>query len=142
MNILVINGPNLNLLGKREPEIYGTTTLEELNSKLTLKASEFAFNLHCFQSNFEGEIINKIQESMGVVDFIIINPAAFTHYSIGIRDALLGVNIKFIEVHLSNIYKREEFRQKSFFSDIAIGTITGFGTAGYFMALEYIKGSI
>lgn len=137
-NILVLNGPNLNLLGKREPQHYGTTTLATIHSDLTQCANELGHTLTAFQSNAEFELINRIQECLtDSTDFIIMNPAAFTHTSIALRDALCAVNKPLIEVHLSNIYARESFRHHSYFSDIALGVITGFGAEGYKMALNY-----
>lgn len=140
MKILVVNGPNLNLLGKRENQHYGTETLAGINERLTRAANEFNHTLYFFQSNSESDLINRIHESLSEkIDFIIINPAAFTHTSIALRDALLGVAIPFIEVHLSNIYKRESFRHHSYFSDIAVGVISGLGAEGYLLALSYIN---
>ncbi|MGL4402933.1 MAG: type II 3-dehydroquinate dehydratase [Fusobacteriaceae bacterium] len=137
--VLVINGANLNFLGIREKNIYGNSTLQEINARMKKYVEFEEIHIEFFQSNYEGGIIERIQEAYGNMDYIIINPGAFTHYSIGIRDALLAVGIQCIEVHLSNIYKREDFRHKSFISDIAIGTICGFGEEGYIMALDYIK---
>lgn len=137
MNILVVNGPNLNMLGIREPEKYGHITLDEINNRLKTIAKSAQVELECFQSNSEGEIINKIQNALNNHDVIIINPAGFTHSSVAIRDAIILTNKPCIEVHLSNIYQREEFRHKSFISDIAIGVISGFGYHGYEMALNY-----
>ena len=134
--ILVLNGPNLNLLGVREPGIYGTTALKEINERLSVIASENHVEFESFQSNAEYEIINKIHEAMGKVDYIVINPAAFTHTSVAIRDALLGVKIPFFEVHISNVHARESFRHHSYLSDIATGVICGFGTDGYEYALR------
>lgn len=134
--ILVLNGPNLNLLGVREPGIYGNVTLDSIVSNLSSIAKENNVELEAFQSNAEFEIINKIHEAMGVVDFILINPAAFTHTSVAIRDALLGVNIPFYEIHISNVHAREEFRHHSFLSDVAVGVICGFGADGYEFALR------
>lgn len=134
--ILVLNGPNLNLLGVREPGIYGSTGLKEVNEKLLSIASENGVELETFQSNAEFEIINKIHSAMGNVDYIVINPAAFTHTSVAIRDALLGVKIPFFEVHISNVHAREEFRHHSYLSDIATGVICGLGTDGYEYALR------
>lgn len=140
MKILIINGPNLNLLGKREPDKYGIETLEEINRKLIKYAEECSIELETFQSNYEGEIVEKIQTAKdNGVDVIIINPAAYTHTSVAVRDALLAVNIPAIEVHLSNIYKREEFRRHSLISDVVAGQITGFGAKGYFLAIEAAK---
>ena len=134
--ILVIHGPNLNMLGKREPDIYGTTTLETINSNLEELGKRLGLELETFQSNHEGAIIEKIQEAAKIQNGIIINPAAFTHTSIAIRDALLLLDIPVIEMHLSNIYKREPFRHKSMMSDVVTAQITGFGIQGYTMALE------
>ncbi len=134
--ILLLNGPNLNMLGKREPTIYGKNSLEDIVSRLSSKADEQAIKLvHC-QSNAEHVLIDSIHQALNSVDFIIINPAAFTHTSIAIRDALLSVNIPFIEVHLSNIHRRENFRHHSYLSDIAEGVICGLGEKGYEYALQ------
>ena len=136
--LLVLNGPNLNLLGHREPAHYGSQTLDDINSTLEQYALQAGHQLECFQSNAEYQLIDAIHEAyQNKIDFIIINPAAFTHTSIALRDALLGVNIPFIELHLSNVYKREDFRHNSFFSDIALGVISGLGPKGYELALEY-----
>ena len=140
MKVLIINGPNLNLLGKREPDKYGNESLEQINAQLQRHAKKNSIELETFQSNHEGEIVDKIQTAKDRrIDAIIINPAAYTHTSVAIRDALLSVNIPSIEVHLSNIYKREEFRHRSMISDIAAGQITGFGSKGYFLALDAVK---
>ncbi len=141
MNILVLNGPNLNLLGSREPEVYGTDTLEDIEKNLNSIAKEHNVNINFYQSNSENELIDKLHAAkLEKIDAIIINPGAFTHTSIALRDAFLGVNIPFIEVHISNIYKREEFRKKSFLSDISEGLITGLGVNGYeFALLSIIK---
>lgn len=135
--ILLLNGPNLNLLGKREPGIYGSKTLDEIVADLTRSASELGVTLEHLQSNAEHELIGRIHQAMGQVDFIIINPAAFTHTSVALRDALAGVAIPFIEVHLSNVHAREAFRQHSYFSDKAVGVISGLGAMGYLFALGY-----
>jgi 3-dehydroquinate dehydratase-2 len=136
--ILVLHGPNLNLLGTREPLHYGSETLDNLNKKLATLAKELGHSLTASQSNAEHILIDTIQAChSNQTDFMIINPAAFTHSSIAMRDALLAVNIPFVEVHLSNIYKRDVFRHHSFFSDIAVGTITGLGAEGYMLALRY-----
>ena len=136
--ILVLNGPNLNLLGTREPAHYGHQSLDDINSTLTQQAQAAGHKLECLQSNAESELINTIHKAYNNgTDFIIINPAAFTHTSVALRDALLGVSIPFIELHLSNVYKREAFRHQSFFSDIAIGVISGLGPKGYELALQY-----
>jgi len=135
--ILVLNGPNLNLLGTREPKHYGKTALGDINQNLSTLASKAGHELESYQSNAEHELVNRIhQAATDGVAFIIINPAAFTHTSVAIRDALSGVSIPFIEVHLSNIYAREDFRHQSYFSDIAIGVISGLGAQGYELALE------
>lgn len=134
---LVLHGPNLNLLGLREPDIYGTTTLLQINKDLQAYAAEQGHKLTYFQSNAEHELINRIHSARDEqIDFIIINPAAFTHTSVALRDALLGVNIPFIEVHLSNVHKREPFRHHSYLSDIAVGVICGLGSRGYRFALQ------
>lgn len=136
-NILVLNGPNLNLLGRREPGHYGTRTLADIVQELEQLADEFEVRLYHFQSNSETELINRIHQAVeDEISFIIINPAAFTHTSIALRDALAGVAIPFIEVHLSNVHKREVFRHHSYFSDIAVGTIVGLGPIGYALALQ------
>jgi 3-dehydroquinate dehydratase-2 len=137
-NILVVHGPNLNLLGTREPRLYGPTTLDAINQQLADRAVSAGVELADYQSNDEGELVTRIQQSRADgVDFIIINPAAFTHTSIAIRDALAAVKIPFIEVHLSNVFAREEFRHLSYFSDLAVGVISGLGSTGYELALEY-----
>ena len=137
-NILVIHGPNLNLLGVREPEVYGSTTLDEINGSLQVLAHEAGVKLSSFQSNGEGELINHIHEAINNgIDFIIINPAAYTHTSIALRDALAATGLPFIEVHLSNIFARESFRRESYFSDLALGVISGLGAKGYELALKY-----
>ncbi|MBU2706172.1 type II 3-dehydroquinate dehydratase [Zooshikella marina] len=134
--ILVLHGPNLNLLGKREPTIYGSTTLDDINQTLTTQALEHGHHLQAMQSNAEYELIDRIHDAANEgIHFIIINPAAFTHTSVALRDALLGVNIPFIEVHLSNIHQRETFRHQSYFSDVAQGVICGLGAQGYELAL-------
>ena len=138
-NILVLHGPNLNLLGLREPSTYGTISLDMLNEQLQKHANASRFNLTVKQSNSEAELINIIhQASVDKIHYLIINPAAYTHTSIAMRDALLAVQIPFIEVHISNIYAREPFRHQSYFSDIAEGVITGLGTNGYLLALQAI----
>ena len=137
MKILVINGPNLNLLGKREPEIYGSLTLPEIDKQLVDVATAQAIELSCYQSNAEHEIVDRVQAAgEDKVDFILINPAAFTHTSVSIRDALAGVDIPFIELHLSNPHSREAFRKHSYFSDLAVGIVAGFGVDSYLMALN------
>jgi 3-dehydroquinate dehydratase-2 len=136
-SILVIQGPNLNLLGTREPEVYGKTTLEDIHIKLDAIAKSHFVDLSTFQSNHEGELIDRVQKAkQDGVNFIIINPGGFTHTSVALRDALAGVAIPFIEVHLSNIHQREEFRKHSYLSDIATGVICGLGAIGYELALQ------
>jgi len=136
-NILVLHGPNLNLLGSREPAHYGAVTLEQINQTLIKQASDAGHQLECMQSNAEHELVNKVHEAgKNKVQLIIINPAAFTHTSVALRDALAGVAIPFIEVHLSNVHAREEFRQHSFFSDLALGVISGLGAQSYELALQ------
>jgi len=136
-DLLVINGPNLNLLGTREPEHYGLDTLENINQRLEQQASAQGYSLECVQSNAEAELIEQIHRaSKQSVRFILINPAAYTHTSVALRDALSGVEIPFIEIHLSNVHAREAFREHSYFSDIAAGTISGLGALGYELALQ------
>ncbi len=136
-NILVLNGPNLNLLGSREPDKYGLATLEDINRSLNEQATAAGASLLTFQSNAEPELIDHIHAAPHEgIDFIIFNPAAFTHTSVALRDALLAVKIPFIEVHLSNVHAREDFRKKSYFSDIAVGVISGLGPIGYELALR------
>lgn len=136
-NILVLNGPNLNLLGSREPQHYGATSLADIEAELSQAAQQAGHTLSCFQSNAEHELVEKIQAAAAEkVDFIIINPAAFTHTSVALRDALSAVEIPFIEIHLSNIYAREGFRHNSYFSDLARGVICGLGPKGYQLALQ------
>ncbi len=135
--ILVLNGPNLNLLGTREPGIYGTASLADINLWLVNDASAKGHTLQHFQTNTEGELIERVhQAGREQVDFILINPAAFTHTSVALRDALLGVNIPFIEIHLSNVFARETFRHHSYLSDVAVGVISGLGPQGYLLALD------
>ena len=134
--ILVIHGPNLNMLGKREPEVYGSEGLDQINARLEKQAESLDIELDVFQSNHEGQIVEKIQAALGECAAVIINPAAFTHTSVAIRDALLLLDVPIIEIHLSNIYKREPFRHKSLVTDIATGQICGLGAHGYLLALE------
>lgn len=138
MQIMLLNGPNLNMLGKREPSVYGYQTLADIELKLANIAQELDATLTCFQSNSEADLIDKLHSSMDNIDGVIINPAAFTHTSVALRDAILTVSIPFIEVHLSNIHQRETFRHHSYFSDISIGTIVGLGALGYEYALDAI----
>ena len=134
---LLLNGPNLNLLGSREPEVYGITTLEEVIEKLSKISSQAGHVLLSFQSNAEHELVDKIHKANEEgVKCIVFNPGAFTHSSIALRDALAGIDIPFIEIHISNIYSREDFRQKSFLSEIAVGVISGLGVEGYELALK------
>lgn len=139
MKILVINGVNLNLLGIREPEKYGSKTLKELEKSLYAYSFELGVDLELFQSNFEGEIVEKIHSCLNNFDGIVINAGAYTHTSVAIRDALAGVNLPFIEVHLTNIYKREEFRHHSYIAPVAIGQISGLGFDGYKFAISALK---
>ena len=134
--VLLINGPNLNLLGSREPEIYGSTTLMEIEKNVTSTLRGHEIDCESFQSNSEGEIIDWLHNNRRA-DFLLLNPGALTHTSVGLRDAVLGVEIPFIEIHLSNVHKREEFRHHSYFSDIAIGALAGLGVKGYLLAAEF-----
>ncbi|MCI7480376.1 type II 3-dehydroquinate dehydratase [[Pasteurella] aerogenes] len=135
--ILLLNGPNLNMLGKREPKHYGRLSLSAIEQRMQSLAVEYQVDLQCFQANSEEKLIDKIHQSFQQVDFIIINPAAYTHTSVALRDALLAVSIPFVEVHLSNVHKREPFRHHSYFSDIAEGVICGLGAQGYEFALQF-----
>lgn len=140
--ILLLNGPNLNLLGRREPEKYGSVTLEQIENELSQKCASYGIELICYQSNHEGDLVDKIhQAAREEVDAVIINPGAYTHTSIAIKDAFLSVNIPFIEVHLTNIFAREPFRHHSYLSDIARGCIIGLGYKGYLLAAEYLINS-
>ncbi|PIE70372.1 MAG: type II 3-dehydroquinate dehydratase [Deltaproteobacteria bacterium] len=134
--VLVIHGPNLNLLGKREPEIYGYETLAEIDAALKHLGHELGVAVDTFQSNHEGDIVDRLQTAMGAADAVLINPAAYTHTSVAIRDALFMLEIPIVEVHLSNIYKREPFRHTSLVSDIATGQIAGLGAMGYRLGLQ------
>ena len=134
--ILVLNGPNLNLLGSREPEHYGTTTLETINQRLTKLGEDAGHRVSFYQSNAEHELVGRVQQAMkDKVAFVLLNPAAFTHTSVSLRDALAASHIPFIEVHLSNVHAREQFRKHSYFSDLAVGVISGLGAQGYELAL-------
>jgi 3-dehydroquinate dehydratase-2 len=136
-SLLLINGPNLNLLGTREPGVYGETNLADVETRLTAMAKDLGHDLVCFQSNAEHEIVDRVQQAgSDAVNFILLNPGAFTHTSIATRDALLAVSIPFIEIHLSNVFAREEFRHSSYFSDIAAGCLFGLGAYGYELALQ------
>ncbi len=136
MKILVINGPNLNLLGRREPDIYGSFTLEDINRRVAALAAELGVDVSFFQSNHEGELVQKIQDALGVFQAIVINPGAYTHTSIALRDAISSTGIPTVETHISNIYKREEFRKHSYISGVAAGQISGFGPDSYLLALR------
>jgi 3-dehydroquinate dehydratase-2 len=141
--VWVIHGPNLNLLGTREPETYGRTTLADINASLTAQATALGVSLECFQSNHEGVLVDQIQLAKSrQVGFIIINPAAYTHTSVAIRDALAAVDIPFIEVHLSNVHRREPFRHHSYLSALAVGVIAGLGAEGYGHALQFAVHSL
>lgn len=133
--ILVLHGPNLNMLGKREPDVYGVLTLEQINAELVARAASLGVSIECRQTNHEGVMVDSIQMAEGNFDCIIINPAAFTHYSIAVRDALASVSTPAIEVHLSNIYRREAFRHISVTAPVTVGQISGFGSQGYILAL-------
>ena len=140
---LLLNGPNLNLLGSREPEVYGATTLADIEERCTALAKDRGHDLECFQSNAEHELVDRVQQAGNDgVDFIILNPGAFTHTSVALRDAMLAVGIPFIEIHLSNTFAREEFRHNSFFSDIAYGCLFGFGARGYELAMQVAHESV
>jgi 3-dehydroquinate dehydratase II len=141
--ILVLHGPNLNALGSREPDIYGRETLESINDRLKALADRAGASLECFQSNHEGALIDRVHEAkVRGTSWIIINPGGFTHTSVALRDALAAAALPFIEVHLSNIYARESFRQHSFFSDLAVGTISGLGSRGYDLALQFALSAV
>lgn len=135
-NILVLHGPNLNMLGKREPEIYGTMTLKDIDSQICERAKELGVHVDSMQTNHEGVMVDAIQQSIGKYQCIIINPAAFTHYSIAVRDAIAAVAVPAIEVHLSNIYRREDFRHTSVTAPVCYGQISGLGAEGYLLALD------
>lgn len=134
--VLLLNGPNLNLLGTREPGLYGRTTLADIEAAVRNLAGSLGHQVDSFQSNSESDLVNRVQAAGGQTDFILINPGALTHTSVALRDALLAVGIPFIEIHISNVHAREEFRRHSYFADIAVGTITGLGPLGYELALR------
>ena len=141
--VLLINGPNLNLLGSREPHVYGSTTLAELENGLRAQAQGLDLELECFQSNHEGAIVDRIHQARSDgVGFVIINPGAYTHTSIAIRDAFAGVDIPFVEVHISNVHRREAFRHYSYLSGIAVAVMAGFGTLGYSLALQFVASEL
>ena len=142
MKILIMHGPNLNLLGKREPNIYGATTLDEINLRISALAAELGVDVSFFQSNHEGELVQKIQDAMGVYEAIVINPGAYTHTSVALRDAISSTGIPTIEAHISNIYKREEFRHHSYVSAVAVGQVAGFGPDSYLLALRAAAGIV
>lgn len=137
-SLLILHGPNLNLLGQREPEVYGHTTLAQIDEELSAMASERGAAARSFQSNHEGALVDRVHAARDDgTDFIVVNPAGFTHTSVALRDAFAGVAIPFIEVHLSNVHKREAFRHRSYFSDLAVGVVCGLGVAGYRSAVTY-----
>lgn len=141
--VLLINGPNLNLLGTREPHIYGATTLADVENRLRTLGGESGIDIDCFQSNHEGAIVDRIHQArLDGVAFVLINPGAYTHTSVAIRDALSGVAIPFVEVHISNVHKREAFRHHSYLSDVAEAVMAGFGTLGYELALQFIASKL
>ncbi len=142
MKILVMNGPNLNLLGKREPDIYGSVTLDDINNRITALAAELGVEVAFFQSNHEGELVQKIQDAMGMYQALVINPGAYTHTSVALRDAISSTGIPTVETHISNIYKREEFRKHSYISGVAAGQITGFGPESYLLAVRAAVGLV
>jgi 3-dehydroquinate dehydratase-2 len=143
MDVLVINGPNLNTLGTREPEVYGTTTLADIEAGVVAQGDAAALSVATFQSNHEGDIVDRLHAARGEgVRFVIINPGAFTHTSVAIRDAFAAVEIPFCEVHISNVHAREEFRKHSYLSDLAVGVLTGFGAYGYTMAMDFVIGRL
>ena len=138
--VLVLHGPNLNLLGQREPDVYGATTLADIERELTTLASELGMAVETFQSNSEGDLVDRIQSARGTVDGILINPAAYTHTSVALRDALLAVDLPVVEVHLSNVHRREEFRHRSLIAAVAVGQVLGFGADSYLLGLRALAG--
>jgi 3-dehydroquinate dehydratase-2 len=142
MKILVIHGPNLNLLGRREPDIYGTLTLGDINDRISALAKELGVEASFYQSNHEGELVQKVQDAMGVYGAIVINPGAYTHTSVALRDAISSTGIPTVEAHISNIYKREEFRKHSYISGVAIGQVAGFGADSYLLAFRAAVGFV
>ncbi|MDY6267585.1 MAG: type II 3-dehydroquinate dehydratase [Selenomonadaceae bacterium] len=137
-NVLVLNGPNLNLLGTREPEIYGHTTLHDIEQRMAARATEAGIRIAFYQSNHEGALVDAIQDARGTYDYIIFNAGAYTHYSIALRDAIAGIDVPVIEIHLSNIHKREEFRHTSVLAPVCLGQICGLGAYSYMAALEAV----
>ena len=135
-HILIIHGPNLNLLGRREKDIYGHSSLDDINRQLASLADELEVSVSFFQSNAEGDLVNAVQNALGTYDALVINPGAYTHTSIALRDAIAGTELPAVEVHLSNIYRREEFRKKSMLADVAVGQITGFQVDSYLLGLR------
>lgn len=135
-HILIIHGPNLNLLGRREKDIYGHSSLDDINRQLASLADELKVSVSFFQSNAEGDLVNAVQNALGTYDALVINPGAYTHTSIALRDAIAGTELPAVEVHLSNIYRREEFRKKSMLADVAVGQITGFQVDSYLLGLR------
>ncbi len=142
LNVLLLNGPNLNLLGLREPGLYGAQTLEAIEEQLHLQAQGLGVELACFQSNHEGALVDRIHAARGQADGVLINAGAFTHTSIALRDALLGVALPYVELHLSNVHAREPFRHQSYLADRAVGVVAGFGPASYTLALEGLVGHL
>ncbi len=142
LGVQVLHGPNLNLLGTREPEVYGSTTLEEIDAELTALGKDRSVEVQCFQSNHEGALIDRVHEARSWADGILINPGGFTHTSVALRDALLAAELPVVEVHLSNVHAREEFRHRSLVSDIAVGVICGFGPLSYRLGFEALVGHL
>ncbi|MCB9711900.1 MAG: type II 3-dehydroquinate dehydratase [Nitrospiraceae bacterium] len=138
MKVLVLHGPNLNLLGMREPGMYGTETLDGINTALARLAKELGVEMECRQSNMEGELVTWVQQAAGVFQGLVINPAAYTHTSVALRDAVLAVGLPVVEVHLSNVHKREDFRQRSFLAPVAVGQISGFGIDSYLLGFRAV----
>lgn len=143
MDVLLINGPNLNLLGSREPQVYGATTLAEIEQAAQQQCATAGLSLDCFQSNHEGAIVERLHQARGDgTRFVVINPGAYTHTSVAIRDAFAAVDVPFVEVHISNVHRREEFRRHSYLSDLAVGVITGLGVDGYRLAVDFVIGRL
>lgn len=142
MRVLVLHGPNLNLLGTREPEVYGAETLDDVEEAVRRLAGELGVEVSFFQSNSEGALVDAVQAARGAADAVLINPAAYTHTSVALRDALLGVGLPFVEVHLSNVHAREPFRQRSLLADVAVGTVAGFGAESYLLGLRGLVGRL